>query len=597
MSNSISLRSAASVDLSASSGKGKEEAQAPIDQLSDDVLDLIFRYATSNYRDKNALCKLREVSRGWSSVVDTYYLRSCWSQLQEQIQHPVLRNFITQIVSVDRFISQVLIAAIGSAHPELDASELEPLFNRVEFIGPSSYDRFSLLTQHLRAKGAPIPSTYAVIGFDPSPYEEMQQKLDTALESCWSSFQKRMSFARVPVLPHAKAIRDWLSGPINAKTIHWLTELNLSGINLTIFPHEMSAFSQLRELNLSKNRLTTLPFEINSFFRLRELNLSENQFTTFPAEISTLSWLTMLNLSKNRLTTLPSEIGKLSRLTTLDLGANQLSTLPLEIGNLSRLTSLSLSKNQFTTFPSMIGNFSQLESLSFSENMLTTLPPEIGKLSKVTLLFLFGNRLTNLPPEIGKLTQLKMLGLFENRLTTFPPEFANLSQLGQMILRHNPFLFTLKKEFQLFNEHKYTDFELITAKFSACSDYNCHTPLASLCQQIHLGKEGDLLRSTFETLSDEMQQRIRKAWAAIPSSSSAPSEAEADLFADRASFAHAVIIALQGKWASFPQAQRNQIYVQVAVLARMNKDIGLGMLFAEENIIRLIDAMELATQQ
>ncbi len=313
-----------------------------------------------------------------------------------------------------------------------------------------------------------------------------------------------------------------------------------------------------------------------------------------PANARTIARIAQLDLSRMNLTVLPTQIGRLSQLKWLNLSYNHLTSLPVTIGRLSQLIKLNLSQNQLRRLPKEIGRLSSLTQLYLQSNNLTSIPKEIGRLSWLTLLCLQHNNLTSIPKEIGCLSDLMEFYCSSNRLTHLPPEIGNLSQLRDLQLDDNLLLFTLKKDFQQVGDHHNFNFQKMADKFSACSNYTCRTPLASLCLLIHLGKEDHLLKSAFELLSDEMRQRIREAWTAISSSS----QAEATIFSDRGSLVQAVITALQGKWQSLSKEQRYQTYHQVALLAgQPEKNTSWGKTHAEENMIRLIDAMELINKE
>ncbi len=598
MSNEISLRAPFHMGMPSSPNKGKEEEpdQAPIDLLRDDVLSLIFQYAIDDCRDGNTLCAIRGVNRRFYNLLDTHNLKGGWARLQEKVKNPALRDLINQIVLVDHLVSQAITSAIDPDYAKSIAIEKTLLLNRIQSIGASSFSRFSQLTQNLRKKGAPIPDRHAVIGFELSPYESMQKHLDAALETIWARIQRKINFEGAPIPDNAQAISEWLNNPINAEKITPITELNLSEMDLTVLPPEIGNFSKLTTLSLSKNQFTILPSEIGNLSQLTMLFLSKNQLANLPPEIGNLSQLTKLVLSGNRFTSFPPQISNLSQLTTLDLDNNHLTSLPSQIGSLSQLTVLSLFNNQLRSIPSQIGSLSQLTMLYLSNNHLASIPPQIGNLSQLTTLYLSKNQLTILPPEIGNLTQLTTLYLSENQLASIPPQVGNLSKLRTLYLSYrNPFIFILDKDFHEPSPYQKLNFQDMANKFLACSNYKCRTPLASLCQAIHLGKGDECLKEAFELLSDEMQQRIRKTWAAISSSSSSSSEASSDLFADRASLTRAVIITLQGKWQSLSNDERNQTYAQAARLAgQPEADAYWGKTHAEENILRLADAMELA---
>ncbi len=630
MSPSITLRVQAPADALFSSGKGKEEEdsvsaveqdQAPIDMVSDDLLSLFFTYATNDCKDGTTLSAIRGTRRSWYNVLDTYNLGTCWGKLQKKVRNPSLRSVVAQIVFVDRFVSEVIASAIYPLDEKFEESEQPVLLNRIDPLDFSSFSRFAALTQELRKRGAPIPHEHAVIGLELSAYEKMQRHLDTALETIWMRTQEQIDFEGAPIPANAEAIRAWMNNPLNADKIALIAELDLSNMNLTVLPPEIGKLVQLTRLDLSQNRISALPPEIGKLTLLTWLNLSQNRISALPPEIGKLTLLTWLNLSTNQLTTFPLEIGTLSLLTELNLSQNRITVLPPQIGNFSLLRKLALYENWITTLPPEIGHLIQLTQLRLEKNRITALPPEIGTLSLLTGLYLSENRLTNLPseignlsrlrdlslpknqistlpPEIGNIFQLMALNLSTNKLATLPPEIANLSNLAGFFLDHNLLIFILDKDFRQLDAVENLDVQQIAGKLFTCSTYACHTPLASLCQQIHLGLEEDLLRRSFAELSEEMQQDIRQAWAAIPSSSSSSSEAGADLFADKASFATAVITALQDKWQSLSEAQRYQTYVQVSILAEQPEEDGAwDEALAEENIIRLIDAMELVTQE
>ncbi|CAH1762121.1 15066_t:CDS:10, partial [Entrophospora sp. SA101] len=103
-----------------------------------------------------------------------------------------------------------------------------------------------------------------------------------------------------------------------------LTVLNANN-NLTveIFP-AISLLMELKILNLSFNDLDEIPTGglINPY--LTELYLSGNQLSSLPDDIEKLSNLRILHVNGNKLQTLPAELSKIRKLIVLDVGSNAL---------------------------------------------------------------------------------------------------------------------------------------------------------------------------------------------------------------------------------------------------------------------------------
>ncbi|MBD2210927.1 leucine-rich repeat domain-containing protein [Nostoc linckia FACHB-104] len=224
---------------------------------------------------------------------------------------------------------------------------------------------------------------------------------------------------------------------IEQAAIEGVTELDLSGNNLTALPSEIGQLVNLRSLDISRNLLSSLPGEFGQLVNLRSLDLSDNQLSSLPAEIGQLVKLQSLNLYSNQLSSLPAEIGQLVKLQSLNLRKNQLSSLPAEIGQLVNLQSLNLRKNQLSSLPAEIGNLVNLQSLDLEYNQLSSLPAESGNLVNLQSLDLYRNQLSNLPGEFGQLLNLQSLYLEYNQLSNLPGEFGQLLKLQSLDLSSN----------------------------------------------------------------------------------------------------------------------------------------------------------------
>ena len=85
------------------------------------------------------------------------------------------------------------------------------------------------------------------------------------------------------------------------------------------------------ELDLSGKELTALPPEIGKLTQLKKLILGKDEYDDKGLYIRTVG---------NKLISLPPEIGLLTQLEELQIVGNQLTSLPVEIGQLTNLQTL-----------------------------------------------------------------------------------------------------------------------------------------------------------------------------------------------------------------------------------------------------------------
>jgi len=203
--------------------------------------------------------------------------------------------------------------------------------------------------------------------------------------------------------------------------------LDLSKLELTAVPSEITQLTALQELDLSENRLMAVPPEITQLITLQSLNLGNdygdgNEISELPPEIGQLTALRTLNLDSIGLTAVPPEIGQLTALETLYLGGNELTAVPPEIGQLTQLQKLRLNQNELTAVPPEIGQLTGLQLLDLNRNELTAVPPEIRQLTRLRELYLDGNQLTTVPEWLTQMPQLKYLFINRNPIAKPPPE-------------------------------------------------------------------------------------------------------------------------------------------------------------------------------
>jgi hypothetical protein len=228
--------------------------------------------------------------------------------------------------------------------------------------------------------------------------EEVRLLVDCNLQKVGIKIRKELINNNIPennILDEnasAQDIRTWFNNPENQETINSVTELNLSELNLTVLPFEISSLTALEKLDLEKNKLIELPDWIGSLIALKDLDLTENNLTKLPDSIGNLIALKVLILKDNKLTKLPETIGKLTALTWLHLENNKLKTLPETIDKLTSLEWLFLKNNELIKLPKMIGNLNELDELDVEKNKLKTLPFSIAKLAGIEITMDFSIR-------------------------------------------------------------------------------------------------------------------------------------------------------------------------------------------------------------
>ena len=141
--------------------------------------------------------------------------------------------------------------------------------------------------------------------------------------------------------------------PYNCKLIIENVIINNYGIFNNIKEED---YLDITELYLSGNQITNIPKSIWSLINLKELYLSYNQITSISESIGSLINLQDLYLCNNQITSIPESIGLLTNLKELDLGVNQITSIPESIGLLTNLKELNLYDNKITNIPKSIKN-------------------------------------------------------------------------------------------------------------------------------------------------------------------------------------------------------------------------------------------------
>jgi Leucine-rich repeat (LRR) protein len=192
-----------------------------------------------------------------------------------------------------------------------------------------------------------------------------------------------------------------------------ITKLNLSNKNLTQFPNEILALTDLEYLDLSNNNLTDIPSGISKLKKLKYLSLNNNSIDSIPVSLFTINSLELLKLEYNSDTLfMPSNVNMLSNLKTFWVSG--VKELPSTFWELSQLQNIRLWNSGLTSLPPEIRKFKQLNEICLRGNLLTEIPQEIFSIKKLTYLSAAENRLTKISPKINKLRKLDYLGIYDN---------------------------------------------------------------------------------------------------------------------------------------------------------------------------------------
>lgn len=183
--------------------------------------------------------------------------------------------------------------------------------------------------------------------------------------------------------------------------------LDIAHIGLTAAPQKFSSLNSLESLNLSNNAIQNFS-SISSLIKLTELNISGNQLTKIPAEVGSLISLTTLDLSNNLFSTnYSAALSNLKSLEWLSLQNNQINAFPAELMQLSKLVHLNFAGNKISDGFQSLRLLKNLEQIYLDKNLITAFPETLLQLRSLQMLSLTGNQLSgSIPANIPALTFL-----------------------------------------------------------------------------------------------------------------------------------------------------------------------------------------------
>ena len=217
--------------------------------------------------------------------------------------------------------------------------------------------------------------------------------------------------------------------------------LDLSGLNLTAIPTQISELTKLNYLNLRENHivnitnldklvnLTKLHLDYNNIDKIQgleslnnliELNLAHNEIKEIEGLKSKFE-LGILYLQNNLITEIKG-LDSLKNLFDLSLENNHIIEIK-GLESLKNLSNLNLGDNQIQEINGLT-NLKHLQSLNLCNNLLNSIE-NLESLKNLTSLYLHKNQITDIKC-LEKLRQLRYFWVFDNRIRALPEYVLNL---------------------------------------------------------------------------------------------------------------------------------------------------------------------------
>lgn len=118
----------------------------------------------------------------------------------------------------------------------------------------------------------------------------------------WSNFNGDLSsIFKLPALENLKIIETPLQSfllPLGMAPAP-IKSLTIKDCGLKVLPEEISMLWQMSEMNLSGNELSKIPKSFVDLKQLKRLNLDHNKFVTFPDDIKKIPSLSHLSIDHN----------------------------------------------------------------------------------------------------------------------------------------------------------------------------------------------------------------------------------------------------------------------------------------------------------
>ncbi len=196
--------------------------------------------------------------------------------------------------------------------------------------------------------------------------------------------------------------------------------------------------SDLQALKLSTNEVTDYPKNLDALTNLIYFASYNNKLTTFPPNLKPFFNLQYLELQHTKIDSIPAQIAYLNKLQSFKFGnTDDTIHLPTTLKFLKNLKDVSIENCVMDSFPKQLFKATTLNFLSLLNTNTYYLTKHFERFQNLEVLIIENNPLATLPFDIYKARKLRIISLRNNKLTTIPESISALENLTLLDLRGN----------------------------------------------------------------------------------------------------------------------------------------------------------------
>ena len=197
--------------------------------------------------------------------------------------------------------------------------------------------------------------------------------------------------------------------------------------------------ADLQALKLSGNEVTDYPKNFEALTNLVFFASYNNKFKDFPLKLSSFQSLNYLELQHTLIDSIPARIAYLSNLKTLKFGnTDDTLKLPLSFKFMKRLQDVTFENCVLDSFPKQLFKIPKLTFLYLANTNTHYLTKHFERLKNLEVLIIENNPIDTIPWEIYKAQKLRFISLRNNKLTKIPESISQLPELSVLDLSGNP---------------------------------------------------------------------------------------------------------------------------------------------------------------